>query len=83
MNAESMSVLQQVLGWCALINFTILTAWFAVFTLAGNWMRRLHGRWFRMSPERFDAIHYAGMAIYKLGILLFNLVPYLVLRLIS
>jgi hypothetical protein len=38
-------------------------------------MYRMHSRWFRISEERFDAIHYAGMAAYKIGILLFNLAP--------
>jgi hypothetical protein len=34
---------------------------------------------FRLSNEQFDAIHYTGMSIYKIGILLFNLVPLVVL----
>jgi hypothetical protein len=42
-------------------------------------MYRLHSRWFRISEERFDAIHYAGMAAYKIGILLLNLVPFVAL----
>ena len=41
-------------------------------------MRHLHGRWFRLSNEQFDTVHYAGMAVYKIGVLLFNLVPFLV-----
>jgi len=50
-----------------------------VFVFAHDWMSRLHGRWFRLSPERFDSIHYAGMAVYKIGILLFNVAPCAVL----
>ncbi|WP_257387208.1 DUF6868 family protein [Tahibacter caeni] len=30
----------------------------------------------------FDAIHYGGMAVYKIGILLFNLAPLLALHLL-
>ena len=33
--------------------------------------------------EQFDALHYAGMALYKVGILLLNLVPYIALRLVG
>ncbi|MGJ0484794.1 MAG: DUF6868 family protein [Methylomicrobium sp.] len=36
---------------------------------------RLHTRWFKLSVETFDAIHYSGMAIYKVGVLLFNVAP--------
>ena len=36
-----------------------------------------------MPVETFNAIHYAGMAAYKIAILLFCLVPYLALHLIG
>jgi hypothetical protein len=61
----------------------ILLLWFFVFALAHDWIRHFHGRWFRLSDERFDALHYVGMSIYKIGILLFNLVPLLVLQIIG
>ena len=38
-------------------------------------MYRFHGRLFSFSLERFDAMHYAAMATFKIGIILFNLVP--------
>ena len=34
-----------------------------------------------MSPEHFDTIHYAGMAFYKLAVIVFNLVPWIALQL--
>jgi hypothetical protein len=46
-----------------------------VFVFAHDLMQRIHGTWFHLSREQFDALHYAGMAVYKVGILLFNLVP--------
>lgn len=69
--------------WCTIINFAVLLLWFLLFSLAHDWIHRLHGRWFRLSVEQFNAIHYAGIAAYKIGILLFNLVPYVALRIIS
>ena len=36
-----------------------------------------------MSVEQFDMLHYAGMAIYKIGILLLNLVPFIVLHIVD
>ena len=29
-----------------------------------DWIRRLHGRWFRLSSEQFDALHYLGMSVF-------------------
>lgn len=68
--------------WCTIINYAVLLLWFLIFSVAHDWMHRLHGRWFRLSVDSFDAIHYAGMAIYKIGVLLLNLVPYIVLHIV-
>ena len=74
---------RDLLLWCTVINYAVLLLWFLVFRFAHGWMYRLHGRWFRVPPEQFDAIHYAAMAVYKIGILLLNLVPYLALRIVA
>jgi hypothetical protein len=65
-----------------IINYVILLLWFGVFVLAHDWIYRLHTRWFNISMQTFDTIHYAGLAIYKIGIILLNLVPLLVLCLL-
>lgn len=75
------TLLLDTLLWCTLINLGLLVIWFLSFTLARDRILRLHSVWFKLSEERFDAIHYAGMAWFKLSILLFNLVPYIALRL--
>tara|TARA_Y100000588_G_scaffold164035_1_gene178156 strand:+ start:14490 stop:14660 length:171 start_codon:yes stop_codon:yes gene_type:complete len=43
----------------------------------------IHGKWFRLSKERFDEIHYKSMAYFKLSIFLFNLATYFALHLIG
>lgn len=73
----------QFLLWCAVINYGILIVWFLVFTLAHDSLHQLHARMFRISTERFDTIHYAAMAFYKVGVLLLNLVPYFALRMVA
>lgn len=61
---------------CSLaINYGVFIIWSAVFILAHDWMYRLHSRWFKISVETFDALHYAGMAVYKIGIFLLNFAP--------
>jgi hypothetical protein len=67
--------IKEILLWCVCINYALLIIWFGIFVLAHDWMYRLHKRWFKLSVEAFDAIHYAGMAVYKIGIMVFNLVP--------
>ena len=57
--------IKHVLLWCVGLNYAILFVWFGVFVFAHDWMYRMHGHWFKLQVETFDAIHYAGLAIYK------------------
>lgn len=61
--------------WCLLVNYGVLIIWFLMFIFARSWIRKLHGRWFNLSEGAFDAVHYGGMGLYKIGTLLFNLAP--------
>ena len=69
----SIHTLRQVLIFSLAINYGVLLIWFAAFTLAHDRIYRLHNRWFKVSRETFDALHYGGMSVYKIGTLLLNL----------
>jgi len=73
--------MKEVLLWCVGINYGVLLVWFGVFVYAHDWMYRRHTRWFKLSVETFDGLHYAGVSIYKIGIILLNLVPLVALYL--
>lgn len=60
---------------CLIVDYAFLFLWFFLFTLAREWMYQLHSRWFKLSVDSFDLVHYAGMAGLKLTILVFNLAP--------
>ena len=75
-------MVRKVLLWCAVINYGILLVWFVFFVLAHDWMYLLHSRWFRLSVEQFDMLHYAGMSVFKLGILLLNVIPWIALHIV-
>lgn len=75
--------IKDVLLWCVGINYGVLLVWFGVFVYAHDWMYRLHTRWFKLSVETFDALHYVGISIYKIGVILLNVVPLVALYLLS
>ena len=79
----STDILLGLLGWAAFINYSVLSVWFLVFMLAHDWMYALHHKWFKISVQTFDTIHYAALAFYKLCIFLFLLGPYIALRIVS
>jgi len=79
----SMEMARNALLWCAVLNYGLVVVWFLLYVLAREWLYRLWGRWFRLTAEQFDTISFAAMALYKVGILLFNLVPYVALRIVG
>jgi len=79
----TIDLVRGALLWCFIINVGILLWWFLFFTLAHDWVYQFHAKWFKLPVEKFDAIHYAGMAFYKLCIFVFNLVPYFALCIVG
>jgi hypothetical protein len=81
--AMNMNEIKEALLWCVGINYALLLIWFGLFVYAHDWLYRMHTRWFKLSVETFDALTYAGITIYKLGIILLNLVPLVAIYLSS
>lgn len=79
----TIEILSSLLGWATVINLGIVTVWFLAFLFYHDALFRLHSQWFKLSEEKFDTIHYAGMAFYKLGTYLFNLVPFLAIQIVT
>ena len=79
----SIEVVRGALLWCAIMNFGLLAVWSLLFVMPHEWVYRLWSRWFRLSIEQFDAVNFAGIVLYKVGILLFNLIPYIALRIVT
>ena len=68
----TVEIIRDVLAWCSVINIGLLLWWVLFFTMAHDFVYRFHGKWFNLSKERFDAIHYTGMTFYKICIFMFN-----------
>jgi hypothetical protein len=75
----TMDTIKTFLAISLAMNYAILMVWFIAFSWGHELLYRLHSRWFTLSREGFDTVHYAGMAFYKVTILLFNLTPLLAL----
>ena len=80
----TVELLREVLGWCTVINFALQLVWWLLFSFAHDWVYRCHCKWVKVDipVETFDALNYGGMGLYKLAIFMFNLVPYLALRIV-
>lgn len=80
MTIETLSAL---LGWSTIINYAVVLVWFLFFCCAHDFMYRMHGRWFNLRLDAFDALHYGLIGFYKLMIIVLNLVPWLAIQIIT
>jgi hypothetical protein len=78
-----LETLRAALGWCTLINLGLLIWWFLCLVLARDLIYRVHTRFFEVSRHEFNLMHYAGMGLFKIGIMLLNLGPYIALRIVG
>lgn len=81
--AMTVAEIKSLLLISAGLNYAILIIWFAAFLRFHDGLLRLHRRWFALSAEAFDAIHYAAMSLYKIGILLLNVAPLVAMLVLS
>lgn len=80
MNLES---LQSFFGWCSLINYTILLVWAVAMLLARTHVYNLHRKWFPLSDAELDRCVYICVGVYKILVVTFNVVPWIVLRFLT
>ena len=78
----SVEIITKVLAWCTTINLALLILWAILFRTSRGWIFRIHGRWYSLSNDQFNAINYGAIAFYKILFLVFNLIPYLALRIV-
>ncbi len=79
----TIDMIRNVFMWCSIINMGLLLWWFLFITLAHDWIYNFHGRWFKLSVERFDTIHYSGIVFFKILVFIFNVIPYFALLIVS
>jgi hypothetical protein len=75
--------LQEVLGWCAAINFGLLIFSGFIFIFAHNWLYEIQYYFIPVSVETFDALWWLSLMLYKLLIFVFNFIPYFALRMVD
>ncbi len=70
------------LGWCTLINVGVLLLATVMLILIKDFTTRVHAGLFDLEKRVLEEQYFQYLAQYKILILVFNLVPYIALRLI-
>ena len=69
--------------WCTILNGALLVLSFLICAWAGDWIYRMHGKWFPISRETFNIAFYSFLGLYKILLFVFNLIPYIALLIIG
>ncbi|MCF7838010.1 MAG: hypothetical protein K9N49_05210 [Candidatus Marinimicrobia bacterium] len=80
MNIE---IIRAFFGWCTVINGAFLLLAFLAGALAGDWVYKLHSKWFPITREAFTLTMYCFIGGMKALFLVLNLVPYLALVMLN
>jgi len=78
----NMEAIRHFLAWCAVINYAILIIWCLLSLWMPAWVTMIT-KMFGLADADFKSANYSGIMYYKLGIMLFNLAPYLALRIMA
>lgn len=79
----SIENLTAFLGWCTLINFGLLIIAAVAIVLMRGSISGIHASMFKLEQNDLSSAYFQYLANYKILIIVFNLVPYLALRIIS
>ncbi len=69
--------------WCTILNAGLLVFSFMMVAFAGNFMYRIHSKWFPMPRETFNVVLYSFIGAYKILVFVFNFVPWVTLAIIG
>ncbi len=81
-NQEFFETIARVLIRCFWGGVLLLLIWFFAYLAAADRLYALNARWFGVSRQEFDVIHYCGMAAMKIAVILLFLIPYVCLRIV-
>lgn len=66
--------------WCTILNGGLLILSFLIFVFAGDLMYRILSTWYHpISKDTFHVAVYSLIGLFKILVLIFNLVPYVAL----
>jgi len=69
--------------WCTILNIGLLLFSSLILVFAGGWVHQMHSKWFPLPRETFNVVIYSFLGLFKIFILVFNVVPYVALLIIG
>jgi hypothetical protein len=69
--------------WCTIIDGAVLLLWTTLCILTPDLVYHMQNRWFPIPREIYNVVIYSFLGLFKIAVLLFNVVPYVALLIIG
>lgn len=79
----TLQTLTEFLGWASVINISILLISSISLILMRESIIRIHSEMFGLDDTHLSRAYFQYLAQYKIAIFIFNLVPYIALKIMS
>ena len=79
----SIEMFTELLGWSTVINMAILIFSTLMLIFSESTISTLHSKLFNLNKADLSSAYFHYLANYKIAIFIFNLVPYLALKLMT
>lgn len=76
-------VLTKFFMWCTILNMGLLFFLFLILAFARDFVYKMHGECFPMPQETFNVVFYSFMGMYKIIVLVFNVIPWAALAILG
>ncbi len=79
----TIEVLRSFFGWCSVLNIGILGFSTVMVIALHGLISRKHAKMFHLDEKDVSRAYFQYLAQYKIAVIVFNLVPYLALRIMA
>lgn len=73
----------EIFKWSLIINIGFLIYMGIMIIFFRNWILKIHLKMFKLDEKSFNVIIYSFLGLYKLLIIFFNFIPYIVLLIVK
>jgi len=69
--------------WCTILNLGVLILSSIMLVFFGDFSYRMNNRFFSISREAFNVVSVCFVGLFKIFVIVFNIVPYIALLIIG
>ena len=80
---NTVEIMIEFFGWCSIINIGILFVSALIILVFRESILRIHGKMYHLDDEILLKIYLQYLALYKILIIIFSIVPYFALKLLN